>query len=661
MSRWPLAILALSAVALAAHAAHALVGLGGSGSDDFFNTWVYVGLIATAAGLCLARGVLVRQDRAAWLLLGAGLTSSCLGELYWSLELDATPPFPSPADALYLGFYPAAYASLVLLARARVRDFQRSLWLDGLVGGLTVAALGAAVVLQPVMEATGGSAGAVATTLAYPLGDILLLGFVVGLLTVTGWRPGALLLLGAGFAVNAVADGIYVVQAAKETYVEGTLLDSLWPLGMLLLGAAAWLRSDPRAEPARLDGWRMLAVPGVSAVIVLGLLVYDGSAELGLTAQVLTYLALLAILVRAGLTYGENIRLLDASRRDALTDALTSLANRRQLMRDLEADLKASLEGPERLLALFDLDGFKQYNDTFGHPAGDALLARLGRRLGEAIRPYGEAYRMGGDEFCVLVRDAGRRDEAIAAAVDALAQHGEGFEVSSSYGMVTLPADADEPAAALQLADRRMYTQKDGRRASARRQAGDVLLLTLRERQPVLEERSRAVAANAALVGRALGLEGEDLEVLARASELHNIGKIAIPDAILDKPGPLDADETAFMRRHPAIGDRILSAAPALRPVARLVRAVHERYDGRGYPDGLEGEAIPLGARIVAVCDAFGAMTAERSWRAPMSVEEAVDRLRSEAGTRFDPAVVEAFAALLSSEPGRSTTHAEAR
>jgi hypothetical protein len=108
MSRWPLAILALSAVALAAHAAHALVGLGGSGSDDFFNTWVYVGLIATAAGLCLARGVLVRQDRAAWLLLGAGLTSSCLGELYWSLELDATPPFPSPADALYLGFYPAA-------------------------------------------------------------------------------------------------------------------------------------------------------------------------------------------------------------------------------------------------------------------------------------------------------------------------------------------------------------------------------------------------------------------------------------------------------------------------------------------------------------------------------------------------------------------------
>jgi hypothetical protein len=117
MSRWPLAILALSAVALAAHAAHALVGLGGAGSNDFFNTWVYVGLIATAAELCLARGVLVRQDRAAWLLLGAGLTSSCLGELYWSLELDATPPFPSPADALYLGFYPAAYASLVLLAR----------------------------------------------------------------------------------------------------------------------------------------------------------------------------------------------------------------------------------------------------------------------------------------------------------------------------------------------------------------------------------------------------------------------------------------------------------------------------------------------------------------------------------------------------------------
>src|SRR5205085_10999558 len=140
--------------------------------------------------------------------------------------------------------------------------------------------------------------------------------------------------------------------------------------------------------------------------------------------------------------------------------------------------------------------------------------------------------------------------------------------------------------------------------------------------------------------------------------ELHDIGKIAIPDAILDKPGPLDADELAFMRRHPAIGDRILSAAPALRPVARVVRSSHEHFDGSGYPDGLGGDKIPLGSRILAVCDAYAAMTSERPWRAPMSDQDAVARLEREAGTRFDPEVVAAFAATLSISPARSTDRA---
>jgi two-component system cell cycle response regulator len=663
MRRWPALILLACGAALAALAAHALFGLGGSASDTFFNAWVYDGLILASALLCLARGMLAREDRAGWIVLGIGLVSYFGGELYWSLQIDGSPPFPSPADALYLGFYPAAYVALVLFARHRMRGFQRSLWLDGVVAGLAVAAIGATFVLQPVMDATGGSVSAVATTLAYPLGDILLLAFVLALLTLNGWRWGPFMLLAAGFAVSAVADSIYLVQASKEAYVEGTILDAVWPLGTLLMGAAAWLRPPRRSADMHLDGWRMLAVPAAASVAVLALLVYDGSADMGITARLLTYAALLAIFARAALAFGENIRLLAASRHEALSDALTGLANRRHLMADLDDDMSAVEHGESRLLMLFDLDGFKQYNDNFGHPAGDALLARLGRELADAIRPYGTAYRMGGDEFCVIVRDAAHQDEAAVEAASALAETGEGFQITSSFGTVRLGVDAAEAPAALQLADRRMYAQKDERRASARRQARDVLLKMLQERQPLLGEHAGVVVERATRLGRAMKLDPEELDVLARASELHDIGKIAIPDAILEKPGPLDADELAFMRRHPAIGDRILSAAPALQPVARVVRASHERFDGSGYPDGLRGEKIPLGGRIIAVCDAFAAMTSDRPWRAPMSEQDAMARLRREAGNRFDPAVVEAFEACqldLSSELGRSTARAEA-
>jgi HD-GYP domain-containing protein (c-di-GMP phosphodiesterase class II) len=178
-----------------------------------------------------------------------------------------------------------------------------------------------------------------------------------------------------------------------------------------------------------------------------------------------------------------------------------------------------------------------------------------------------------------------------------------------------------------------------------------VLLRTLRERQPDLHDHLRGVAELALDVGHELGMATEQLDELSRAAELHDIGKVAIPDAILSKPGPLDAGEWAFMRRHTVIGERILGAAPALRPVARLVRASHERWDGDGYPDGLRNVEIPLGARIVAVCDAYHAMTSERPYRDAVTPAEALAELRECAGTQFDPDVVEAFGRLLE-QPG---------
>jgi HD-GYP domain-containing protein (c-di-GMP phosphodiesterase class II) len=175
----------------------------------------------------------------------------------------------------------------------------------------------------------------------------------------------------------------------------------------------------------------------------------------------------------------------------------------------------------------------------------------------------------------------------------------------------------------------------------------------LSERRPDLHLRLRDIGELALAVGRELHMGPEGLDEVARAAELHDVGKIAVPDAILDKPGSLDPVEWSFMRRHPLIGERILLAAPALRPVARLVRSSHERWDGSGYPDGLSANEIPLGARVVAVCDAFDAMTTERPYRESIDEDQAIVELRRCAGTQFDPMVVEAFCRVIARErPG---------
>jgi HD-GYP domain-containing protein (c-di-GMP phosphodiesterase class II) len=266
-----------------------------------------------------------------------------------------------------------------------------------------------------------------------------------------------------------------------------------------------------------------------------------------------------------------------------------------------------------------------------------------------AVDAWGRAYRLGGDEFCVLV-DAGPDDAGriVAGASAALTEHGRGFVVRASHGVVFLPEEADEPSAAMQIADQRLYGSKGARRNSAvGEQTRDVLLQVLQERQPALQEHMHEVALLAVEVGREMALSPEVLGDMARAAELHDVGKMAVPEEILDKRGPLDPVELAFIRQHTIVGERILRAAPALAAVARLVRSSHETWDGSGYPDGLSGEQIPLASRIIAACDAFHAMTRDRAYVAAMSREQALAELRRCAGTHFDPAVVEVLCAQL--------------
>ena len=331
----------------------------------------------------------------------------------------------------------------------------------------------------------------------------------------------------------------------------------------------------------------------------------------------------------------------------ALVDSLTGLANRRQLMTDL--DQLTTGDAPEpSVLGLFDLDGFKAYNDSFGHAAGDALLTRLGGRLAEASHP-GRAYRLGGDEFCVLVATAGLDLETfLARATEALSERGEGFEIGCSHGAVSVPDETCETEEALQLADQRMYFQKTGGRPSAGRQVGDALFRALEERHPDITRHLDGVAAHCEAVARRMGLDELQVARVRQAAQLHDIGKVAIPDEILLKPGPLSIDERDFIHRHTLIGERIVSAAPALTPVARLVRSSHEWMDGTGYPDQLSAKDIPLGSRIIAVCDAFDAMISPRPYRPGVkTTAEAIAELHRCSDTQFDPAVVSAFLAVL--------------
>jgi two-component system, cell cycle response regulator len=639
--------LALLTLVLAAYAVQLTFGLGGQPAADFSAKWIYTLLAVGASGVCLIRVLVRRQERLAWTCFLVGLTSWALGEVMWIFVLarydDPAFALVLTTDVLYLTMYPAYYCGLILLMRARLRPFRASLWLDGVAGGLAVAALGAALVLGTVLQDVSGSTYDVVIALAYPLGDLLVVVVAVAAIGMTGWRPGsAWALIALAVSVGAVADTVYLYRTALGTWEDGTLIDLAWSLAMLLTAVAAW-RPQPRRAEAAYPGLRTVLLPAVFTLTSLGVLVYGSFAETSPGAIALATAGLLVSFARAGLTYLENSRMLRRREEQAMTDGLSGLPNRRQLMLDLE-DATDDADHPATLL-FFDLNGFKQYNDTFGHNAGDALLARLGAGLADALGDAGRAYRLGGDEFCALIEGRHSSGEMLVkTAVAALSETGSGFTVSASYGVVVLPDEAATPNEALGLADERMYSHK--RRAgrfSSRQQARSVLLQVQSEREPDVHTHASSVADLTSMVGSRLGLDSERMDVLTRAAELHDIGKVAIPEEILHKPGPLTDGEWAFVRQHTVIGERILAAAPALAPVGRIVRASHERWDGTGYPDMLAGDDIPLEARIVGVCDAFDAMVSDRPYRAGMTVEEAVAELGSCAGSQFDPAVVGAF------------------
>lgn len=624
--------LASAYVVLAAYAVVILLTTPGSGLNAFATDWLYQGLIAGSVLIAGARAVLVERDRLAWSVITVALASNCFAELY---TIAARPEaYPSLADAGWIAFYPMVYVGIVLLVRRRARSVAGTLWLDGLTASVAAAAFGTAVLLEVVLRSTEGSRSAIATNLAYPIGDVLLLSAVFGVFSLTGWKvERRWLVLGLGVLATTIADGIYLFQV--DTYQEGMAVDVLWPASTLLIASAAWVGT--RGERSlQLEGRPLLAVPAVCAVVAIAILVIDHFGGVNLIATILAAGTLVLVLGRLATTFRENAQLFELTHRESMTDALTGLGNRRRLVADLQ-DVLESDSGTTSLLMIFDLDGFKGYNDSFGHPAGDALLVRLAEKLASVPEARGGAYRLGGDEFCIIASvataEAGR---VIDSACAALTEHGEGFSVSSSFGAVLLPEEADDVSHALSLADERLYAEKHARRAVVDRST-HAFLEALAERDP--QGGLDTVAELAVAVGRKLALPQSELDDLSRAAQLHDVGNVAVPDEILDKRGPLDESDWEFIRQHTVVGERILRASPAFRNVAAIVRSTHENWDGSGYPDGLAGDGIPLASRIIRACAALAAMTSTRPYRDALPVAVALAELERGSGIQFDPLV----------------------
>ncbi len=647
------ALAAIVVIALLAVLAHVTVHFGSPRYSYFIEEWVYDFITMTAALVTLARAAVRKEERLPWALLGLGLLSWALGDLYWTVVLRnvSSPPFPSIDDVLYLAGYALILAGMLAYVRARVGRMTAVVWTDVTMGALCVAAIGASLLMDFVLANTSGTPPEVAVAVAYPALDLVILAVAAGAVALTGWRPGrGLALIAAGVACAAAGDAAYTYQSLAGTYTSASWNNFLWPLATVLVAAGALQPSPRQRETEPAEGWRAFASPTIFALAVLALLMLARQDMKEPAVAALTVATLVAVVVRLALTFAQNHRLVV----ELETDSLTGLFNRGKLVYDLDR-LLSSDQPPPHVLAILDLDGFKSYNDAFGHPAGDALLVRLGHQLAEAVSGRGRAYRMGGDEFAMLLTgDAATAGDAVAAGAAALSERGEGFTVTCSSGSAELPADAAKRNTALQLADQRMYDDKDSRRPSVGGEVEAVLVRILNQRAPELSEHSDAVKSLAVAVGEKLKLPPGELATLARASELHDIGKIAIPEAILTKPGPLDEGEWEFMRQHTTLGERIVAAAPSLATVGRLIRSSHERWDGQGYPDALAGEEIPLAARIIFACDAYDAITADRLYSPARDPEAALAELRACAGTQFDPQVVQVLDEVVRSSTAES-------
>jgi diguanylate cyclase (GGDEF)-like protein len=425
------------------------------------------------SGLCLVRAAVSPRGRTAVAALGIGLLTWTIGDIALNIESlgGATPPVPSVADWFYLFFYPVTYVGLMLMIRQQVRRFDVSLWLDGAVAGLGAAAVCAAFAFHGIEVSAGGGAAAVATNLAYPVGDLLLLALVVaGTAVLPGGGRRRWLMVAAGFAINVLGDTSNLFSSSFGGSHVGSTFNAIgWPAYILLVSASVWLR-PARSAPQVHERSPGFLLPGLAAASALAILFVGALHHIGLPALLLSVATLLTAGVRSGLSL-VNLRALTEQRHLAsVTDQLTGLGNRRALSALLDVVLPdgpdPDASSPSVAFLYIDLNGFKQVNDSFGHAAGDDLLRQLGERLQGALRREDLLVRLGGDEFGVVLVD-GSVDDAAMVAQRLVARLDQPFlldgiraRVGASIGIAVAPTDATSSPDLLRCADLAMYRAK---------------------------------------------------------------------------------------------------------------------------------------------------------------------------------------------------------
>jgi diguanylate cyclase len=461
-------------VLLAGYLVYLIVRPAGAYSP-WIDGWGVDAVEVVASGMCLARGFLgARSGRLAAVVIGASLLAWSLGDVVLTIESlgGATPPSPSVADAFYLCFFPLAYIGIVLFMRGAVRRLSTPSWLDGAVAGLGAAAVCAAFAFHSILQSTGGNELATAVNLAYPVGDLLLLGLVVGgSALLAGRRKAPWRLLVAGIGLNVFGDTFNLFESSVGgSHFGATMTAIAWPVSILLISMAIWMRpgvADPLAYQ-KPTGFLMPGLAAASGLVILfvGTLKHANPAAVGLATATLILVGVrLALSVR-------GLRTITVQRhRQAVTDHLTGLGNRRRLFEVLDAYFaeQTVMRAAERPLAFLfiDLNGFKELNDSFGHPAGDEVLKQLGARLSAALRASDVFVRIGGDEFAAVLIDA-NAEQAVATARQLSASLEEPFvldavraHIGASIGIALAPVDATDRAGLVRSADLAMYRAKE--------------------------------------------------------------------------------------------------------------------------------------------------------------------------------------------------------
>ena len=546
----------------------------------------------------------------------------------------------------------------------------------GVMGGVLALAVAATFVEAYPVPIEGISSGGVSLTAV----------FIVGAAVIYGWAPAIMIgfiaratielvqrrpaiRLAYNSAVYALAGGAAGAAAAlvgAHSGVGGLFLQVLMAAGafytvniLLTAGIISRWSGEPFLPLLRHSVyWTVVPFSIMASVSLMLAVLWERSPFLAT--------ALVGPLVAIAL-YQRSVHSALKAMRLALTDPLTGLGNHRHFHERLQHDLdKAQEEGFPLTLCLLDIDNFKQVNDRYGHPSGDKVLAQVAARL----RQGGEAFRLGGDEFALLLP---RRDEheglSIARSIIERMSETEidlGEVLNMSAGVATYPQHGVERSELVRVADSALYVAKEqgkntvrvyrpdvieiaelrrlaeGPDRAARLRAAASLAHAVDARDAYTGSHSYMVGELAARVAKRMGLDSESIELTRLAGSLHDLGKLAIPEEILRKPGPLNEAERLVLERHPQIGYRMLDSL-GVEPVATWVLHHHERWDGNGYPEQKAGAEIPLGARILFVADAYDAMTTDRVYRGRLSHDRAIAELERCAGTQFDPEVVAAF------------------